>query len=79
MVLAHNSEFKPVDSVEGVLEEQKVYFSIKNSRIAKWRNGYFVLTPRGNIEFQEEELLDKAKDIANALGAKVQGDELEIY
>lgn len=79
MVLAQNRDFKAVDSIGGILDKEKMYFSLKNCQIGKWRDSYFVLTPRGNIEFQQEELMNKAKEIAKMLGAKVQGDELETY
>lgn len=79
IILVQNPDFKLVDAVEGVLDGKKIHLPLKNCQIAKWRDSYFVLTPRGNIEFQQEELMNKAKEIAKMVGAKVQGDELETY
>ena len=77
-VLACQPDFLVTDTVEGILEGKKVFFTYKNMKIAKWREYYFTYAD-GNIDFQQEEQIDKAREIASLLCAKIQGDDGEVY
>lgn len=73
------------DKIEGETNNGgKLEFTLKNSLISKWNNKgkiVWLVFRKGSISISHpnDEIIAKAKEIANKLGAKVQGDELEIY
>ncbi|PJC66484.1 hypothetical protein CO018_01630 [Candidatus Beckwithbacteria bacterium CG_4_9_14_0_2_um_filter_47_11] len=74
----------PYDIETTMADGGKLEFGLKNSLIARWKNKdkiVWLVFRKGGITISrpDEEIIVKAKEIAVKLGAKVQGDELEIY
>lgn len=85
-LIEKDPELEFADKVEAITnEEQKLTFTLKNSLIAKWKSKsgkiVWLIFRKGSITIShpDEEIIAKAKEIANMLGAKVQGDDKEIY
>lgn len=83
-LLDKNTDLIPVEKIEGITSDgTKFEYGLKNSKIAKWlgKNTFWFVFENGNITISnpDEEAIQKAKDIASFLHAKVQGDDGEIY
>lgn len=86
--LLHNDpELVPVEKAEGMTKDGKPFeLKMDNTHLAKWQkldsNDVTWLSYHDgmiDISNPDDIVLEKAKDIAQKLGAKVQGDEGEMY
>ena len=84
-LIEEDPDIEQTDKIETTVDGGgKLEFSLKNSLIAKWKNKdkiVWLTFRKGSITIShpDDEIIAKAKEIASKLGAKVQGDELEIY
>lgn len=86
-VIDEDPTLEPAKKVEGESKDgQKFEFQLKGSQLAKWKNPVFndivwLNYHDGEITISNpnDAIIKKAKELAGKLGAKVQGDEGEIY
>lgn len=78
---------EPTEKVEGKTKDgQKFEFQLKGAQLAKWKNPVssdivWLNYHDGEITISnpDDAIIKKAKELAGKLGAKVQGDEGEVY
>lgn len=86
-LIDEDSELGHAEKIEGETKSgAKFEYTLRDSRLAKWKHpisGQIVWLVYTNGEIRisrpDETIIEKAKQIAKRISAKVQGDELETY